>query len=104
MFGKLIFAAAIAVGGVALSVPVFAADHGDGRFDEGGHFRKGGFTGGHFGGGSGGNGLRDGRGVPIGIGFAGPRGTGFAHDRDGYDGDHYRHGDDCFPTEPGGCD
>jgi hypothetical protein len=43
----------------------------------------------------------------FGIGFAGPLDTRFdrfARHPDGYDGDRYWSGGDCFPTEPGGCD
>jgi len=87
MFGKLIFAAAIAFGGVALPAPVFAAGYHHGEL-QGNDFSypRGG--------------------VPRGIGFAGPRGgpDQFSGKRNGYDGDRYWSGDNCFATEPGGCD
>jgi hypothetical protein len=38
---------------------------------------------------------------------AGPRGGGFASSArhpDGYDGDQYWWGGDCWPTDPGACD
>ena len=39
-------------------------------------------------------------------GYAGPviQDDRFASQSDGYDGDRYWSGDNCFPTEPGGCD
>jgi hypothetical protein len=43
----------------------------------------------------------------FGIGFAGPLDTRFerfARHHDGYDGNRHWSGNDCFPTEPDGCD
>jgi hypothetical protein len=88
MFRRLIFSTAIILGGVAVSAPVSAAGH------FGGNFRADGFS-------------HPRSGVPLGNGFAGPSGAGFgrlAPNHDGYDGNRYWYGDDCFPTEPGGCD
>ena len=86
MFGKLIFATAVVLGGVALSAPVLAIDHhglrGDGFSPPRSH-------------------------LPRGTGFAGPRDVGsgqFLNKHGGYDGDGYWSRDNCFPTEPGGCD
>jgi len=87
-FGKLMFAAAIAFGSVALPAPVLAASYHHGELR--------------------GNGFSHPRGdVPRGIGFAGPRAIGpyqLSARRNGYDGDRYWNGDNCFATEPGGCD
>ena len=88
MFRRLIFSTAIILGGVAASAPVSAARH------FGGNFHADGFS-------------HPRSGVPLGNGFAGPSGAGFgrlAPNHDGYDGNRYWYGDDCFPTEPGGCD
>jgi hypothetical protein len=86
-FSKLIFAAAIVLGSMTLSAPVLATGHHHAEL--------------------GGNGFRHPRGdVPREIGFAGPRSIGsdqFSRNRNGYDGDRYWSGDNCFPTEPGGC-
>jgi hypothetical protein len=97
MFRKYTFAA-IVIASVALSAPASTAAYASHGFGGGSRFAAsfGGYRVGHWG-----------RGDPPGIGFAGPRGTGFdrfTHDRSGYDGDRYWYGGDCFPTEPGGCD
>ena len=42
-------------------------------------------------------------GVPPGSGFAGARFSRFAPNHDSYDGDRCWNSDNCFPTEPGGC-
>src|SRR6516164_3831504 len=42
-------------------------------------------------------------GVPLGSGFAGSRFSRGAPNHDSYDGDRFWNGDNCFPTEPGGC-
>ena len=85
---SVVGATAIILGGVALSAPVSAARHVRGDF------RADGFS-------------HSGSGVPLGNGFAGPSGAGFGRlgpNHDGYDGNRYWYGDDCFPTEAGGCD
>jgi hypothetical protein len=97
MFRKWTFAAAIVLGSVTLSASASTAAYARHGFGGGGRFAAGfgGYRVGHWG-----------RGDSPSIGFAGPRGTGFDRftHHDGYDGDRYWYGGDCFPTEPGGCD
>jgi hypothetical protein len=87
MFRKLTFVAAIVLGSMALSVPVFAANSGgEVSFGASENFNQT-----EAGGGS----------------FPGSQDRGFdrvAKHRDGYDGDRYWSDGECFPTAPGGCD
>jgi hypothetical protein len=87
MFRKLTFAAAIVLGSMALSVPVFAANEGG----EVGFGASEDFNQMEAGGG----------------GFAESQDAGVdrvAKHRDGYDGDRYWSNGECFPTAPGACD
>jgi hypothetical protein len=84
MFRKLTFAAAIVLGGVALSVPVVAADRGsefDPAIDEFNQMPA------------------RAAGESQDMGF-----DQVAQHRNGFDGDRYWHNGECFPTAPGGCD
>jgi hypothetical protein len=87
MSRKLTFVAAIVLGSMALSVPVFAANpRGEVGFGAGEDFNQMDAGGG---------------------GFAESQDMGFARvakHRDGYDGDRYWSDGECFPTAPGGCD
>jgi hypothetical protein len=88
MFRKLILVASVVLCSAAFSSPIFAAG--------GGHFGRSFVVD-----------YRARGDVPLHSGFAGPRRTGFnpfAHHPDGYDGDRYWYRDECWPTEPGGCD
>ena len=76
--------AAVVLGSVALSVPVYAAEHG----------------------GETGDGFNRAETYPADSGFAKSYQTGpnrLPH-RDGFDGDRYWSDGECFPTAPGGCD
>jgi hypothetical protein len=80
---KLIFAAAIVLGGMALSVPVPAAERGGASDDFNQmHARS-----------SGGFGESEDM-----------DSERLAQHRNGLDGDRYWYDGECFPTAPGGCD
>ena len=77
--------AAIVLGSVALSVPLYAAEQG----------------------GEVGEGFNRTETDSAGSGFAESYETGsrrVARHRDGFDGDRYWSDGECFPTAPGGCD
>ena len=84
MLRKLVFAIAIVSGSVGLCAPLSAMSHSSQHFaaDVLGSASTG---------------------VPLGGGFAGSRFSRVAPNHDSYDGDRYWNGDNCFPTEPGGC-
>jgi hypothetical protein len=86
MFRKLTFVAAIVLGSMALSVPVFAASPGgEVGFGASENFNQ----------------------TEAGGSFPESQDRGFdrvAKHRNGYDGDRYWSDGECFPTAPGGCD
>jgi hypothetical protein len=84
MFRTLTLAAAIFLGSVVVSAPVFAAEQGD---EVGDGFNR--------------------TEADPGTGFAASYEMAshqLAQHRDGYDGDRYWHDGECFPTAPGGCE
>ena len=85
MFRKLTFAAAIVLGSVVLSAPVFSAQRGGEVDSPSDDFSQ----------------------MQARTGFGESQEMGFdqlAQHRNGYDGDRYWHNGECFPTAPGGCD
>jgi hypothetical protein len=86
MFRKLTFAAAIVLGSMALSVPIFAANEGgEAGFGANEDFNQMESAGG---------------------GYADSQDMAYraAKHRNGFDGDRYWSNGECFPTAPGGCD
>jgi hypothetical protein len=84
MMFRTLTLAAIVLGGVALSVPVCAAERG----------------------GEAGDSFNRAETDPVVSGYAKSYETGpnrLSH-RDGFDGDRYWSDGECFPTAPGGCD
>ena len=75
MFRKFVFVIAIVSGSVGLCAPLSAASHSSQHLAA----------------------------DVLGYASTGSRFSRVAPSHDSYDGDRYWNGDNCFPTEPGGC-